>query len=62
MVKYLPANGGDTRPGFDSLEKESSILMPGKFHGQRSLAGYSPWGHMEMVAVDNSRSGISSYV
>ena len=19
--------------------------MPGEFHGQRSLAGYSPWGH-----------------
>ena len=21
--------------------------MPGKSHGQRSLAGYSPWGHKE---------------
>ena len=21
------------------------ILLPGKSHGQRSLAGYSPWGH-----------------
>ena len=21
--------------------------MPGKFHGQRSLVGYSPWGHKE---------------
>ena len=20
------------------------IFLPGKFHGQRSLAGYSPWG------------------
>ena len=20
---------------------------PGKFHGQRSLVGYSPWGHKE---------------
>ena len=32
----------------DPLEKEmathSSILV-GKFHGQRSLVGYSPWGH-----------------
>ena len=31
-----------------SLEKEmathSSIHKPGKSHGQRSLAGYSPWG------------------
>ena len=21
------------------------VLLPGKSHGQRSLAGYSPWGH-----------------
>ena len=20
------------------------VFLPGKFHGQRSLAGYSPWG------------------
>ena len=24
-----------------------SVLMPGKFHGQRRLAGYSPWGCKE---------------
>ena len=23
------------------------IFLPGEFHGQRSLAGYSPWGHKE---------------
>ena len=22
-------------------------FLPGEFHGQRSLAGYSPWGHKE---------------
>ena len=46
-------NAGD--PGFilgweDPLEKKmathSSIL--GEFHGQRSLAGYSPWGLKEL--------------
>ena len=21
------------------------VFLPGKYHGQRSLAGYSPWGH-----------------
>ena len=21
------------------------VFLPGEFHGQRSLAGYSPWGH-----------------
>ena len=23
------------------------ILLPGKFHGQRNLVGYSPWGCKE---------------
>ena len=34
----------------DSLEKETAptpVFLPGEFHGQRSLAGYSPWGHKE---------------
>ena len=34
----------------DPLEKEMathSILLSGKFHGLRSLAGYSPWDHKE---------------
>ena len=32
----------------DPLEKEMATLssiLAGKFHGQRSLVGYSPWGH-----------------
>ena len=24
------------------------ILLPGKFHGQRSLVGYSPWGRTRL--------------
>ena len=34
----------------DPLEKEiatHSIFLPGKFYGQRNLAGYSPWGHKQ---------------
>ena len=25
----------------------TSVFLPGKFHEQRSLVGYSPWGHKE---------------
>ena len=25
-----------------------AISLPGEFHGQRSLAGYSLWGHKEL--------------
>ena len=38
------------RAGEDPLEKEMtthSSILPGKSHGQRSLVGYSPWGHKE---------------
>ena len=24
------------------------VFLPGESHGQRSLAGYSPWGHKEL--------------
>ena len=35
----------------DPLEKERavhSVFLPGEFHGQRSLAGYSPWSCKEL--------------
>ena len=28
------------------------IFVPGEFHGQRSLAGYSPWGRKESDATE----------
>ena len=28
------------------------VFLPGKFHGQRSLVGYSPWGHRESDKTD----------
>ena len=36
--------------GDDPLEKEvafTPVFLTGKFHGQRSLVGYSPWDHKE---------------
>ena len=26
----------------------TTVFLPGEFHGQRSLAGYSPWGGKEL--------------
>ena len=28
-------------------EEENGNFLPGEFHGQRSLEGYSPWGRKE---------------
>ena len=29
-----------------------SSILPGKYHGQRSLEGYCPWGHEESDTTD----------
>ena len=34
------------------LEKEMAVFLPGESHGQRSLAGYSPWGHKELDTTE----------
>ena len=52
VVKNPPANAGDARdtdsvPGEEIPWRRKSLPTPvflsGKFHRQRSLAGYSPW-------------------
>ena len=51
MVKNLPANAADVRDaGFTPWRREwvpTPVFLPGEFHGQRSLVGYSPWAHEE---------------
>ena len=29
----------------------TAVFLPGKFHGQRSLAGYSPWGRKSQTRL-----------
>ena len=54
MVKNLPAiqeTWVRSLGGEDPLEKgmaTHSSILPGEFHGQRSLEGYSPWGLKEL--------------
>ena len=52
LVKNLPANAGNMRHGFDTWVRKSPrrkkwqpapVFLSGKFYGQRSLAGNSPW-------------------
>ena len=31
----------------------TSVFLPGKFHGQRSLVGYGPWGHKESDTTEH---------
>ena len=34
-------------PNWRGKWQPTPVFLPGKFHGQRSLAGYSPWGCKE---------------
>ena len=56
MVKIPPANARDEALRFDPGIGKTPwsrkwppvpVFLPGKFHGQRTLAGSSPWGCKE---------------
>ena len=57
VVKNSPASVGDAGdtgliPGSEKIPwrrkwQPTPVFLPGKSHGQRSLAGYSPWGRKE---------------
>ena len=56
VVKNPSANVGDVGsiPGLGRSPGEGNgtflstpVFLLGKFHGQRSLVGYTPWGHKE---------------
>ena len=32
------------------------VFLPGKFHGQRSLLEYSPWGHKETGMTEHTHT------
>ena len=38
------------------------VFLPGESHGQRSLAGYSPWGHKESDRTEVSQQACSHII
>ena len=56
VVKNLPASAGDIRDvgkiPWRRKRQPIPAFLPGKSHGQRSLAGYSPWGHKELDVTE----------
>ena len=59
MVKYPPASAGDMSlipdlgrsPGGIN-GNPTLVFLPGEFHGQRRLAGYSAWGHKKSAMTE----------
>ena len=67
MVKNLPDNTGDRRDRrefnpyvrkipWNRKWQPSPVFLPGKFQGQRSLEGYSPWGLKESDMTEGLRT------
>jgi len=56
------------RYGFPGLGRSLGVgngnslqyFLPGKFHGRRSLAGYSPWDHKELDTTEHMLARTSS--
>ena len=67
MMKNPPASAGDIRnmgsiPGSGRFPwkrawQTTPVFSPGEPHGQRSQAGYSPWGCKESDTADHSSTG-----
>ena len=47
ILCYLNGEGNDN----SNCQKNAQVFVPGKSHGQRSLAGYSPWGRKGLEAT-----------
>jgi len=62
VVKNLPANAGNTKdassiPGVGKIPwrrawQPTPVFLPGKFNGQRSLAGYIPCSSKELDVTE----------
>ena len=36
--------------------QRTPVFLPGKFHGQKNLVGYSPWGHKELDTTEHTHA------
>ena len=48
-AQVQPLGGED--PGKRAWQP-APVFLPGESHGQRSLVGYSPWGHKELDSTE----------
>ena len=68
VVKNPPANAGDMGliPGSGRSPEGGNgnplpIFLPGEYLGQRSLVGFSPWGHEELTQLSTHAFFLDHY-
>ena len=57
VVKNPPANGGDSDLWVGKIPwsrkwQFTPVFLPGNFHGQRTLAGWSPCAYKELDTIE----------
>ena len=72
LVQNSPANAGDIRdavsiPGSGRFPwrrkwQPTPVFLPGKFDGQRILAGDSPWGQKELDTTECAHTHASMHM
>ena len=59
VIKNLPTNAVQSLGGCENhVEKKmqsTPVFLPGTSHRQKSLVGYSPWGHKESNTTEHAR-------
>ena len=51
-IKDMASIPGSGRSPGEGSGNPAPVFLPGESHGQRSLAGYSPWGHKELDTTE----------
>ena len=68
VVKNPPTKAGDVRDTVDPWVgnnpwrrawQPTLVFLPGESHGQRSLVGYSPWGHKESDTTEATQQTVT---
>ena len=53
--RSIPGSG---RSSGEGQRQSTPVFLPGEFHGQRSLVGYSPWGCKELDMTEHIHTQI----
>ena len=54
LILFQPVFTGHRRTGWSRKWQPTPVFLPGKFYGQRSLAGYSLWGHKQLATTEHT--------
>ena len=64
-INLYPQKSYEAFQSWSDLWQPTPVFLPGESYGQKSLAGYSPWGHKESDTTEqlnNKNNNNNSYI